>query len=47
MMGRAFMLMADLQSAQLHFMKVLQLIEGCGKHEMWMEDAYQAGERAL
>jgi hypothetical protein len=43
MKGLALIQVADPHSAQLHIMKVLQLIESCGKHETWMEDEYQLG----
>jgi tetratricopeptide (TPR) repeat protein len=39
--GYALRHMADPQSAQLHFMKELQLIEGCSKHETWLKDEYE------
>ena len=47
-MGRAFELMANPQSAQLHFMKALQLIENSSDHEKArMECDYQIGEFTL
>ena len=47
-MGQAFDLMANPQSAQLHFMEALRLIESSSDHEkMRMEYLYGVGESVV